>query len=88
MPILNAIGSSLFSVGAFGLTTAANYAASGLVDWRVAALFILGGVVGGWVGMRLAMRLAGQRGRLTQIFAVVLFAVAAYVIYRSAGHLL
>ncbi|HUJ99564.1 MAG TPA: sulfite exporter TauE/SafE family protein, partial [Stellaceae bacterium] len=30
MPILNAIGSSLFSVGAFGLTTAVNYALSGL----------------------------------------------------------
>jgi hypothetical protein len=37
MPILNAIGSSLFSVGAFGLTTAANYAQSGLIDWPVAA---------------------------------------------------
>ena len=33
MPILNAIGSSLVSVTAFGLTTAGNYAWSGLVDW-------------------------------------------------------
>ena len=32
MPILNAIGSSLLSVGTFGLTTAINYAISGLVD--------------------------------------------------------
>ncbi|MBV9996703.1 MAG: sulfite exporter TauE/SafE family protein [Caulobacteraceae bacterium] len=87
MPILNAVGSSLFSVGAFGLTTAANYAASGLVDWRIAALFVLGGVAGGWVGMRLAVGLAGQRGALSRVFAVVLFAVAAYVLYRSAGHL-
>ena len=30
MPILNAIGSSLLSVGTFGLTTAVNYALSGL----------------------------------------------------------
>jgi len=40
MPILNAIGSSLLSVGTFGLTTAVNYALSGLVDWTIAALFI------------------------------------------------
>lgn len=32
MTVLSAVGSSLFSVGAFGLTTAANYAVSGLVD--------------------------------------------------------
>ena len=85
MPILNAVGSSLFSVGVFGLTTAANYAVSGLVDWRVAALFIAGGVVGGMVGMRLAIKLASQRGLLVRVFAVVLFAVAAYMLYRSVG---
>ncbi len=88
MPILNAVGSSLFSVGAFGLTTAANYAISGLVDWRIAALFILGGVAGGFAGMRLALRVASERGLLTRIFAGVLFAVAAYMLYRSVGPML
>lgn len=88
MPILNAVGSSLFSVGAFGITTAANYALSGLVDWRIAVLFIVGGVAGGMVGMKLAMRLASNRGALVKIFAVVLFAVAAYMLYRSAGPVL
>ena len=39
MPIINAIGSSLFAVSAFGVTTAGNYAFSGLVDWPVAGLF-------------------------------------------------
>ena len=33
MPLLNAIGSSLVSIAAFGLTTAASYAASDLIDW-------------------------------------------------------
>ncbi len=88
MPILNAVGSSLFSVGTFGITTAANYAVSGLIDWRIAALFIAGGVVGGMVGMRLAIRLAANRGALVRVFAVVLFAVAAYMLYRSAGPLI
>lgn len=88
MPILNAVGSSLFSVGTFGITTAANYALSGLVDWRVAILFIIGGVVGGMLGMRLAIRLAANRGALVRVFAVVLFAVAAYMLYRSVGPLI
>jgi uncharacterized membrane protein YfcA len=85
MAVLNAIGSSLFSVGAFGLTTAANYAISGLVDWVVAALFIGGGVVGGFVGMKAAVKLSTRKGALTKVFAGVLFAVAAYMLYRNAG---
>ena len=47
LPILNAIGCSLFSVGAFSLTTAINYAAAGLVDWTMALEFIVGGALGG-----------------------------------------
>ena len=85
MAVLNAIGSSLFSVGAFGLTTAANYALSGLVDWTVAALFIAGGVVGGFAGMKAAVGLSTRKGALTKVFAGVLFAAAAYMLYRNAG---
>jgi uncharacterized protein len=88
MPILNAVGSSLFSVGAFGLTTAANYAVSGLVDWKIATLFIVGGGGGGMLGMWLAIRLAGDRGTLAKVFAVVLFVVAAYMLFRSLGPLI
>lgn len=87
MAVINAIGSSLFSVGTFGLTTAANYALSGLVDWTVAGLFIAGGVVGGFAGMRAAVRLSTRKGALTQVFAGVLFAVAAYMLYRNVGAL-
>lgn len=82
MPILNAVGSSLLSVGTFGITTAVNYAASGLVNWEIAALFIAGGVVGGALGMHLAVRLAARRGTLAKVFAAVLFAVAGYMLYR------
>jgi uncharacterized protein len=83
MPILNAIGSSLFSVGAFGLTTAVNYALSGLVDWRIALEFIAGGALGGWLGMRLAVGMASQRRRLAYIFAAIIFVVAAYMLVRT-----
>ncbi len=87
MPILNAIGSSLVAIAAFGLTTAANYAASGLIDWRLAGIFLAGGVLGGVGGAALAKRLADKRGVLGTAFACVIFAVAAYMLARSAGML-
>ncbi len=85
MPILNAIGSSLVAVTAFGLTTAINYSFSGMVDWPLAFVFIAGGVVGSLVGTRIAKRLAGTTGLLTTVFAVLIFVVAAYMLWRSAG---
>ncbi len=85
MPILNAIGSSLVAVAAFGLTTAANYAWSGLVDWELAAIFLAGGVVGGIAGATLARHLADKRGALNNTFALVIFAVATYMLVRGAG---
>jgi uncharacterized membrane protein YfcA len=85
MAMINAVGSSLFAVTAFGLTTAANYALSGLVDWALAVAFIAGGFVGSVFGMRLAKRLTSSRDRLTLVFAVLIFAVAAYMLWKSAA---
>jgi uncharacterized membrane protein YfcA len=87
MPMINAVGSSLVAVSAFGLTTAANYALSGLVDWVLAAVFIAGGVAGGYLGARFAKRLSGTQGRLTTVFAVLIFSVAVYMLWRSAASL-
>jgi len=84
MPMLNAIGSSLVAVAAFGLTTAANYALSGLVDWPLALVFIIGGIGGGLAGAHLARRLSAVQGRLTVVFAGLIFAVAAYMAWMSA----
>lgn len=83
MPMINAVGSSLLAVGCFGLATAINYAFSGLVDWLVAGQFIAGGIVGGLFGIALASRLSRGKDTLKRIFAGVIFAVAAYVLYRS-----
>jgi hypothetical protein len=84
MATINAVGSSLVSVGAFGLTTALSYAAAGLVDWRVAGFFVLGGILGGLLGVRLSARLAAERTLLTRVFAGAVCAVAAFVLWRSA----
>lgn len=83
MEIIYAIGTSLFAVGAFGLTAATNYAVSGLVDWPVAVEFIAGGIVGGWLGALGAKRLANTRGALNLIFALAIIAVAILMLFKS-----
>lgn len=83
MPIINAISSSLVAVTAFGLSTAASYAWSGLVSWQLAGLFIAGGFAGGLLGTNLAKSLSSQRGALNVIFAVVIIAVAIYMLTRN-----
>jgi uncharacterized protein len=83
MPTIAAIGSSLVAVGVFGMTTAVNYAVSGLVDWPIALLFITGGIAGGWIGAHLAKRLSAQRQTLTRILGCLLVVVSAYMLYRS-----
>ena len=85
MPLIFAIGSSLVSVFAFGLTTATNYAFSGLIDWVLVAFFIGGGIVGGIVGQRIAGRMAERKQALATIFAVVVALVGAYVIWRGVS---
>ena len=83
MPLINAIGSSLVSVTAFGLTTAASYAWSGLIDWPIAGLFIVGGALGGLLGTRLARHLAGYKHGLSLTFSSIVIVVGLYVIARS-----
>jgi uncharacterized membrane protein YfcA len=83
MPILNAVSSSLVAVTAFGLTTAASYAWSGLISWGLAGLFIVGGIAGGLLGTRLARIVSARRGALNTVFAVVIIAVALYMLARN-----
>jgi len=85
MAMLNAVGSSLFSVGAFGLTTAVSYAADGFVDWTIAGEFIAGGLVGGFAGLRLAQSLSQHKGLLNRVFALLVIVVACYVLFKSSG---
>jgi uncharacterized membrane protein YfcA len=80
MPLICAIGSSLVAVTAFGVTTAVSYAVSGLVDWRLAVLFVIGGAAGGVLGIWLGARLAAGKRALTLVFSAVVIAVGVYVV--------
>jgi uncharacterized membrane protein YfcA len=88
MPMLSAIGSSLVAVTAFGITTAASYALSGFIDWRLVAFFIGGGILGGLFGARLAGLLATRRALLSQAFAGIVAVVGLYVVARGVSALL
>ena len=85
MTLANAAASSLLSVALFGAATSANYAASGLVNWPVAGLFILGGLAGGWVGLRGAGVLAARALLARRLFAGLVLVVAAYVAWQAVG---
>ncbi len=85
MPMLSAVGSSLVSVTAFGLTTAVNYAVSGLVDWRMAALFILGGIIGGRLGARAGRAAAKEKQLLAKVFGVIVAGVGVFVVAKGFG---
>lgn len=83
MIMLNAIGSSLVAVTAFGAATAASYAFSGLVAWKIAGLFVAGGLAGGIVGQHACTILAGRKNTLTRIFAAYIFVTATYIVWRA-----
>jgi hypothetical protein len=87
MSIINAVSSSLVAVTAFGLTTAASYAWSGLISWELAGSFIAGGLVGGLIGTRSA-RLLAARGGLNIVFAAVIIVVALYMLARNLSSFL
>lgn len=85
LPPLSAVESSFVSVTACGITTAANYAWSGLIDWRIVALFVAGGVIGSAFGGRAAASLAQGKKSLSRVFSIIVASVGLYVVVRGTS---
>ena len=79
--IVQAIGTSLISVSSFGLTTAARYLIAGQADIVLGIFLIVGGLVGGYLGTKVSERIPKEN--LSKVFAVLLFAVAAYILIQT-----
>jgi Predicted permeases len=77
LDILEAVGTSLISVGTFSMVTATAYLLKGLVEPLTSLLYLAGGVAGGYVGARAAS--AVPRRTLRRIFVVSLIEIQRYV---------
>jgi uncharacterized membrane protein YfcA len=87
MPLRNAIGTSLVVVTALGVTTAASYALSGLVDWPLVGVLMAGGAAGSAAGIALGKRLAGRKQAMQLGLAAIVMLVGGYVVTRGFGAL-
>jgi uncharacterized membrane protein YfcA len=83
MTLALAQASSLVSVAAFGATTAANYALSGLIDWPIVAAMAVGGTVGTLAGLPIARRLGANAVLGRRLFAGLILIVAVYVAIKA-----
>lgn len=85
LPIQLAIGTSLIVVAALGATTTASYAASGLVNWPLVGLLLVGGVLGSVLGTNLGKWLLGRKRFLEVGFAILVIGVGGYVAAKAGG---
>src|SRR5688572_7371699 len=83
MPISTAIGTSLVVVVTLGLATSASYAWSGLVDWQLSALLVVGGAAGALIGVRLARYVANDKRKLEIAFGCAVMAVGAFIVFGN-----
>ncbi|AWR97024.1 TSUP family transporter [Acidianus sulfidivorans JP7] len=79
--MIKAVGTSLISVGTFGIVSAGEYAVYGYVLPLVSITYLIGGIAGGYAGSSIASRM--PRGMLRKIFAVIIIAVAIYIMVEN-----
>jgi uncharacterized membrane protein YfcA len=85
MALSNAVGTSLVAVSAFGLSTAGSYAYSGLIEWKVGALVVAGGVVGAFAGTAASAWLGKKKRALSLVFAAIVIIVGLFIVARGVN---
>ena len=76
-----AVGTSLLIIAMASFSGFVGHVHMGAVDFRIAGLFILGGLAGSMAGISLAGKMPEEK--LTRAFGWFIIVVALYVIYRS-----
>ncbi|NON63286.1 sulfite exporter TauE/SafE family protein [Acidianus sp. RZ1] len=79
--MIKAVGTSLLSVGTFGITSAAVYAYYGYVLPLLSVAYLVGGIGGGYAGSAIASKM--PRGLLRKIFAIIIIVTAIYIMFES-----
>jgi uncharacterized membrane protein YfcA len=82
MTLAHAGASSLLSVTLFGTATSASYALNGQVVWPLFTALVAGGAVGTVVALPLARRLESRAPLARMLFALLVIAVALYILLR------
>ena len=82
MTLANAGASSLVSVTLFGTATSLSYAAAGQLVWPLVGALTVGGAIGTVAALPLARRLQARADLARRIFAVLVIAVALYMLAR------
>ena len=80
MTLANASASSLVSVTLFGSATSLSYAASGQLLWQLFAALVVGGGAGTLAAIPLAKRLEKRTALARTIFALMVIAVALFIL--------
>ncbi len=80
--MVEAVATSLVVVAAMGLSTSASYAMSGKVSIAITCWLIVGGVLGRG-GVALAERLKKREDIINVLYAVMLLALALYMLFKS-----
>jgi uncharacterized membrane protein YfcA len=82
MTLANAGASSLLSVTLFGGATSLSYAATGQLVWPLFGALVAGGGVGTLAALPLARRLESRVKLARVLFALLVIAVAVYILLR------
>ncbi len=82
MTLANAGASSLVSVALFGTATSASYAASGQIAWPLFGALVAGGALGTLAALPLAKRLESRVKLARSVFAVMVIAVAVFILLK------
>ncbi len=82
LTLANAGASSLLSVTLFGTATSASYALSGQVVWPLFGALVAGGALGTVAALPLAKRLESRAPLARRLFALMVIAVALYILLR------
>ncbi|WP_088309402.1 sulfite exporter TauE/SafE family protein [Novosphingobium sp. B 225] len=82
MTLANAAASSLVSVSLFGSATSLSYALSGQLVWPLFGALVAGGAVGTLAALPLARHLESRAVLARTLFALMVIAVAVYILLK------
>lgn len=81
VPLRTAIGTSLLIITVTALAGLGGHLVGGEIDWPLTIAFGSAGMVGAWIGARSGRRVSSAR--LQRLFALMLIAIAAFLLARN-----